>query len=73
MLRKKIRIGSLSHLYSIWRTLSKAGVVVSKSYSILTEPEDRIVRVTDKVTNGVTNNVADQELQLLQLQKEDSG
>ena len=42
-----------------------------------TGPEDRIIRVTDKVTNGVTgevtNNVTDRERQLLQLLIEDPG
>lgn len=42
-----------------------------------TGPEDRIVRVTDKVTNGVTgevtSNVTERERQLLQLIDEDPG
>ena len=42
-----------------------------------TGPEDRIIRVTDKVTNGVTDevtdNVTDRERQILQLLIEDSG
>lgn len=38
-----------------------------------TGPEDRIVRVTDKVTNGVTDNVTDRERQLLKFIIEDPG
>jgi len=38
-----------------------------------TGPEDRIVRVTDKVTNGVTGEVTDRERQVLQLLIEDPG
>ena len=38
-----------------------------------TGPEDRIVRVTDKVTNGVTDNVTDRERQLLKFIMEDPG
>ena len=38
-----------------------------------TGPEDRIVRVTDKGTNGVTGEVTDRERQVLQLLIEDPG
>jgi len=38
-----------------------------------TGSEDRIVRVTDKVTNGVTGEVTDRERQVLQLLIEDPG
>ena len=38
-----------------------------------TGPEDRIVRVTDRVTNEVTNHLSDRERQLLQLLTEDPG